>query len=75
MACNICNQEGRHDRRCPNYEQPKAKHHCSICGEGIYDGEEYLVNDDGDYRHYECFYSIKDLLSWLGYEVQTMEEE
>ena len=72
--CDICMQNPC-DSRCPNYEQPKAKHHCSICGEGIYDGEEYLINGDGDYRHYECFYGIKDLLNWLGYEVQTMDDK
>ena len=59
---------------CPNYNPPKAEHICSLCDEGIYDGEEYIVNDNGDYRHCDCFYGIKDLLSWLGYEVQTMEE-
>lgn len=75
MACEICNQELGHNSRCPYYEQPKAKYYCSICGEGIYDGEEYIVNDDGDYRHYECFYGIKDLLNWLGYEIQAMDEE
>ena len=26
---------------CPNFE-PKAKHYCSVCEEGIYDGEEYV---------------------------------
>ena len=75
MACNICNQEGRHDRRCPNYEQPKAKHHCSICGEGIYEGDQYIVNEYGDYRHYDCFNGMKELLDWLGYEIHTMDGE
>lgn len=61
--------------RCPNYHLPKTKHYCSFCGEGIFDGEEYIVNQDGEYRHYDCFYNTKDMLEWLGYEVKTMEEE
>lgn len=75
MACEICGKELIHDKRCPNYEQPKALHSCDYCGEGIYDGEEYIVNDNGDYRHYDCFYGIKDLLEWLGYEIKTMNED
>ncbi len=66
--CNPCNS------RCPNYVPPKARHYCSICGEGIHNGEEYIENDNGEYRHYDCFYGIRDLLEWLGYEVKTMEE-
>lgn len=72
--CDICTQNPC-DSRCPNYEQPKAKYHCDYCGEGIYDGEEYIVNDNGGYRHYDCFYGIKDLLEWLGYEIKTMNED
>lgn len=56
---------------CPNYE-PKAKHYCSICEEGIYDGEEYVKNDDDEYRHYDCFNGMRDLLDWLGYKLETM---
>lgn len=55
--------------------QPKAFYYCSACGQGIFDGEECIVNDDGDYRHYDCFYGAKDLLDWLGYEIKTMEDD
>lgn len=72
--CEYCLRENGHDYRCPNYIQLKALHYCSICGEGIYDGEEYVENDDGEYRHYDCFYGIREFLQWLGYEVKTMEE-
>lgn len=41
---------------------PKATHYCSSCEEGIYDGEEYIENLDGEYRHYECFHDMKELL-------------
>lgn len=62
-----------HDSRCPNYTPPKATHYCSSCGEGIYDGEEYIENINGEYRHYECFNGMRDLLEWLGYKTNTME--
>lgn len=53
---------------------PRTTYYCSICGEGIYSGEEYIVNDDNEYRHYDCFYGMRGLLEWLGYEIKTMEE-
>lgn len=58
---------------CPNYEYPQTDIYCDVCGNGIYDGEEYIENSDGDCRHYECFYGMKDLLEWLGYEIRTKE--
>lgn len=65
---------GDHNPRCPNYIPPKANYYCSICGEGIYEGEEYIMNDLNKCRHYDCFYGMKDLLEWLGYEIKTMVE-
>lgn len=52
--CSICGQTPC-VARCPNYTPKKAKHYCSICEEGILDGEEYIENDNGEYRHYDCF--------------------
>lgn len=75
MACEYCRFLTGHDPRCPNYVPPKTTHYCSICGEGIFDGEEYIVNPDGDYRHYDCFSGIVDLLEWLGFKIQVMEDE
>lgn len=72
--CSVCHHSPC-DSRCPNYISPKAAHYCSICEEEIYEGEEYIENNDGDYRHYDCFYGIRDLLEWLGYEIKTMEED
>ena len=72
--CSICKQYPC-NVRCPNYIPPKASHCCSICNEGIYGGEEYIENDDGEYAHWECFCGMRDLLEWLGYEIKTMEEE
>lgn len=71
--CELCKRILCHPR-CPNYVPPKANHYCSICEEGIHNDEEYIVNKDNEYRHYDCFYDMKDLLEWLGYEIKTMEE-
>ena len=71
--CSICRQSPCHPR-CPNYTPPIAGHYCSFCSEGIYEGDEYIENDIGEYRHYDCFYNTRDMLEWLGYEVKTMEE-
>ena len=74
MACEYCNRIKNHHPQCPLYEPPKASHYCSICGEGILEGEEYIENENGEYRHWECFDGMRDLLEWLGYEIKTMEE-
>ena len=52
---------------CPNYIPENTTHYCSICGNGIYNGEEYIRNDDGDYAHWECITGKKDLAEWLNY--------
>jgi len=72
--CSLCRKTPC-DFRCPNYVQPKVSHYCSDCGEGIYIGEEYIENNDGEYRHYDCFHGVRDLLEWLGYEIKIMENE
>ena len=71
--CSICKQYQCHPR-CPNYIPPKASHCCYICNEGIYGGEEYIENDDGEYAHWACVDYGKDLAKFLGYEFKTMEE-
>ena len=71
--CSICGQTPC-AARCPNYTPKKAKHYCSICEEGILDGEEYIENDNGEYRHYDCFSGINDVVEWLGYDVRIMSE-
>ena len=60
---------------CPNYIPPKAFHYCPICNEGIYGGEEYIENDDGEYAHWECVDYGKDLAKFLGYEIKIMDED
>ena len=71
--CSLCNSNPC-DPRCPNYILPRALFHCSACGEGIYDGEEYVENENGDVRHFECFDSMREILSWLGHDIKTMED-
>lgn len=72
--CDICRQFPCNSR-CPNYIPSKPHYYCSICNEPIYDGEEYIVNDDKDYAHWECVDYGIDLVRFLGYEIKTMEEE
>lgn len=75
MPCNYCLRDYGHNPRCPLYKGKKSYHYCSVCGDGILEGEEYIVNEDGEYRHWDCFCGMRDLLEWLGYEIKTMEEE
>ena len=77
MACEYCLRISGHDPCCPNYEPPKATHYCSICDEGIYNGEEYIVNIDGEYAHYDCLTNLSNcaMIQWLGGEVKTMEDD
>ena len=75
MNCEYCRQLLGHHPRCPLYKPPKSTHYCSACGEGIQDGEEYIENIDGEYMHWECFTSMRNLLEFLGYEIQTMEDK
>ena len=74
MPCEYCGQYITHHPRCPLYEPSKSYHYCSICEEGIYDGEEYIENDCGEYAHWECVDYGRDLAKFLGYEIKTMEE-
>ena len=74
MPCIYCGMNGEHHYRCPLYEPPKATHYCSICQEGILNGEEYIVNDDNEYAHFECVSYGKDMAEFLGYEIKEMNE-
>lgn len=72
MICEIC-KHNPCDYLCPNYIPPKVDHYCSVCGDGILDGEEYITNDDGKYIHYDCIRGIRWLSEWLGHEIRVME--
>ena len=58
---------------CMNHK--KISHYCYICSEGIYDGEEYIENDYGEYAHWECVNYGRDLVKFLRYEIKEMDEE
>lgn len=73
MACEHCGKT-KHYTRCPLYRN-KTSYYCSICEDGINDGEKYIANDDGYYAHVECFSSMERLIEWLGYEIKEMECE
>lgn len=60
---------------CPNYIPPIAQHYCSICDEGIHEGEEYITNSNHDYAHWNCIEDRYDLLDWLGEEKMIMKGE
>ena len=70
--CETCGLSIRHDFRCPNYSPPETVHCCSACSDGIYDGEEYIENLNGEYRHYKYFQGMRDLLEWLGFDIKMM---
>ena len=69
MTCEECYMM-KCSPTCP-YFVPKNKtnYYCSICGDGIYNGEEYIKNDDDGYAHWECITVKKDLAEWLNYEI------
>ena len=60
---------------CPNYTPPKTNCICDICDQGIYSGEEYLENQDGEYAHLDCFRGQIHMIEWLGFKLKTMEED
>lgn len=74
MICPEC-RKINHDIRCPNYKPLKSDYYCSECGESILIGEEYIVNDNGDYAHWECVDYARDLAGFLGYDVKEMEDK
>ena len=75
MPCKYCLRDYGHNPRCPVYKENKSTHYCSICGDGILEGEEYIENDCGEYAHWECVDYGRDLSRFLGYEIKTMEDE
>lgn len=74
--CSECNRVSC-SPRCPNAKESKSKYTCSICEEPILNGEEYIVSDSEKYAHWECFSVIgsRDLLNFLEFTIQTMEDD
>lgn len=72
--CEYCGQT-KHLVSCPKYKMPYSNYICCYCNEGIYSGEQYLMNCDGQYIHRDCIPCTDFLIDWLGYEVKEMEDE
>lgn len=73
MSCEYCGGNIEHHPRCPNYISPKASHYCSVCNDGILNGERYIESDNGECRHFDCcIWGTRELIEWLGYEIKTI---
>lgn len=73
ILCDLCLQNPCHPR-CPNYSPTDTYIRCDRCGETIQIGEEYIENEDGEIIHLDCAYGVRDLLDWLGENINVMEE-
>lgn len=71
--CDVC-EHNPCLPRCPNYFNKVSFHYCSICGEGIVYGEEYIEYEPGHFIHFDCIRGLRHLLSYLGYKIKTMED-
>lgn len=69
--CELCLTSPCHPR-CPNAEEPKSIHTCTMCGEGIFDGDKFLDGIDGIICE-ECAddLSLDELLAQIGEELRT----
>ena len=72
MQCDVCGRINGHLRGCPEYEDIKPNHYCSICNSGILNEEEYIENDCCDYAHWECIDGKFSLADWL--KIRIMKE-
>lgn len=68
--CEECHSDPC-DTRCPNWEAPKAYKYCAICEEGIYPGEKYIENGNGDYAHLDCLSEdIGGMVDFIGIKIE-----
>lgn len=74
MACEYCHRDYGHHPHCPLAPEPKSYGRCEVCGEGIYEGDEYIENDCRNYVHFDCP-SVRELAMFLGYEIKIMRGE
>lgn len=75
MACEYCRRNSGHAERCPLHKDRQSNYICCYCKEGIFNGEEFLKNSDGEYIHRDCIPGIDYLIDWLGYEVNEMGKD
>ena len=50
--CSICLRTPCHSR-CPNAPEEREIEHCSLCDEGIFEGED-MVKIEGKWYHEDC---------------------
>lgn len=72
--CEYCKSVSTHIPGCPNYVPPETDIYCSICKDGIYEDEEYVLNIDDECVHYECLtdLSYRRMIEWLGGEIKRI---
>ena len=70
MLCDLCGRTNGHIKGCPYYEPEKSDHYCPICGDGIYEDDEYVENPDGEQVHYDCVTNLRWFIDWLGLKVE-----
>lgn len=75
MGCEYCRYGSGHAPGCPYYESEHSNHFCKICDDNILIGEEYVVNHNGDYAHWECVNYAKDLAKFFDIDIREMENE
>lgn len=57
---------------CPNYIPPKADNYCSVCNYGIYKGDIYVENVNGEYIHRDCLNCTDETLNDLRIKMHIM---
>lgn len=75
MACEYCGRDSGHAERCPLHEDRKSNYICCYCKEGIFNGDEFIVNSEGEYLHRDCILGYDFLINWLGYDFKEMGKE
>ena len=65
--CTVCISSPCHPR-CPNAPDPKPVHHCGVCNDGIYPGDEY-AEVDGNITCASCLNDMtpREVLNMCGY--------
>lgn len=74
--CELCKNYPCISTRCPNYSPIVSYKKCSLCGDAIEIGEEYIESHNGNFAHVECcsLYGITDTLIFLDIDVKTMDD-
>ena len=73
QGCGVCEYDYGICAGCPNCNESVPKEICSICGEGIYSGEDYVENDYGGIAHWECVYYRDELEKFFDIKIKTMD--